>query len=318
MTIRTYSAEFQAHLDGVGTTLCYLLRIQARNGTVIAITSLDVDVLYDDGDGELTYQAAIGIDTSAMEQSSGLNVDNAQAKMLEADSGDFTDQQINAGVLDFSRFKIYEINYKDHTMGHHKIMSGTTGAITSMDGMSGLVELRGKSQQLKQNFVELYSITCRAKFGSSGVRFACNFDASTLWDSGDVASVDTEEPDRIFTATTAPAATGPNGALSFKPGVLKFLTGGNAGFKAEIEDIQGSEITLRFPTPVDIQATDTYDARPDCLKRKIEDCIGAYDNLLNFRGEPEIVQGDEASEQMPGASAPFYSVSVSIPPDPLT
>lgn len=306
----------QAHMDRVGTTLCYLLRIQARNGTVIAVTSTDRDIDFDDGGGEVTYSASLGLNQSSLQSSAGLDVDNAEATLLIVDSSDFTDQQINAGVLDFARFNVYRVNWVRLSDGYFNVVSGTTGTITSLDGLAGRLELRGMSQVLKQNFIELYSLTCRAAFGSVG-RFGCHFDAAPLWDAGTVQSVDSGEPDRIFQAVTPPSASGPNGALGFAPGLVHFLTGNNAGGTWEIEDVAGGQITLRFPTPYDILATDTYEARPDCAKRYLEDCIGAYDNKLNFRGEPWIVQGDEASGQMPGASAPVVTFSISNPPPPI-
>jgi uncharacterized phage protein (TIGR02218 family) len=310
---RNIPAALQAHLDGYGTTLAYLLKIVAKDGTVIGVTSHDVDLDYDDGGGSITYQSAIGLETSAIDSTSVLDVDNLEAKMLVVDSSDFTEQKINAGVLDFADFWIYRVNFDDLAAGHYIVLKGTTGAVRSMDGLAGVVELRGLSQGLKQTAsVELYSITCRARFGSQDgeERQPCFFDTTSLWSSDTILSVDSTEPDRIFTATTTPAATGPGGALPFVPGIVKFTSGANAGLTVEIEDVVGDEITLRFQTPYDIQAGDTYDIRPDCAKRYVEDCIGLFDNGINFRGEPYVTAGDEASQVTPGATYPVVYSSV--------
>lgn len=310
---RNIPVNLQAHLDGYGTTLAYLLKIVAQDGTVIGVTSHDQDLDYDDGGGLITYQAAIGMEASAMDSTAFLDVDNLEAKMLIVDSSDFTDQAINAGVLDFADFWIYRVNFEDLSQGHFNVLKGTTGAVRSMDGLAGVVELRGLSQRLKQTAsVELYSITCRARFGSQDgeERFPCYFDTTSIWSSDTILSVDTEEPDRIFTATTTPAATGPNGPLPFVPGIVKFTSGANTGLTVEIEDVTGDVVTLRFQTPYDIQAGDGYDIRPDCAKRYAEDCIGLFDNGINFRGEPYVTAGDEASQVTPGATYPIVYSSI--------
>jgi uncharacterized phage protein (TIGR02218 family) len=309
MTTRQYSAALQAHLDTYGTTLCFLLKITAKDGSKITVTSLDQDLDYDDGGGTLTYLSVIGLETSPQSYRADLDVDNSEATLLQYPSGDFTEEKISAGVLDFADFIVYRINYKKPEDGHYIVTSGTTGAIRAMDGLAGVVELRGISQALKQTAaVELYSITCRATFGSQDgdEPFPCFFDTTSLWSSDTVLSVDSEEPDRVFTATTTPAATGPNGPVpSFVPGIVKFTSGQNSGAYVEIESLVGDVITLRFALPFDIASSDGYDIRPDCAKRWREDCINIWDNELWFRGEPHIAAGDEASQVTPGATYPI-------------
>lgn len=300
---RTVDATLQTHLDGEGKTLCFLLKITAQDGSSFGVTSLDQDVAYDDGDGSITYSATIGLNQAAIRSTSDLGVDNTEAQMIIADSGDFSAQDIEAGVLDYADFIIYRINYKDLTSGrHYKVLSGTTGAVRNMDGVAGLLELRSLSQDLKQTFVESYGLSCRAVHGSTTpANLACNFDADALFQNLGVLSV-SSETDRVFTADGTPAATGPNGALGFEPSIVEWLTGDNAGLTSEVEDLTGDVISLRFPTGFAIVDTDTFKIRPDCAKRFIADCLDEYDNVLNFRGEPLIPLADESTGTTPGAT----------------
>lgn len=305
---RAIPVNLQADLDQYGTTLAFLLKIVAKDGTVIAVTSHDQNLDYDDGGGSVSYLSAIGLEQAAVESSAFLDVDNTDAKMLIVPSTGFTEEAINAGVLDFADFWVYRVNWSNLANGHYLVLKGSTGAVRSMDGLAGVVELRGLSQRAKQTAgVQLYSRTCRATFGSQegDEKYPCFFDASSLWSSDSVLSVDVDEPDRIFTATTTPSATGPNGALPFVPGLVRFTSGQNAGLEVEIEEVVGDEIRLRFQTPYSIAASDGYDIRPDCAKRFIEDCIGLYDWGIWFRGEPWITAGDEASQVTPGATYPL-------------
>lgn len=312
--LRDVNTSIQAHLDEAGTTLCWLLKITGVDGTVLGVTSLERDVDYDDGAGVVTYQAAIGVQPGSMEASSDLSVDNSEGLMLLADAGAFTKERIEAGALDYGKYIVYRVNWADLSQGHYIPPNGvgTVGIVKRVDGVSATIELRALSQSLKQNYGELYSLTCRAVFGSGADQgscaFAgsCGFDAESLWQNHSVASVGAEV-DRIFTADSAPTVNGPNSPppLPFVPGLIQWLTGNNAGHTSEVESVNGAVITLRFGTAWDIEATDTFKIRPDCDKTQ-ESCINLYDNFLNFRGEPLIPMGDESSAQTPGASGVIY------------
>ena len=299
--MKTVPAALQTHLDTLSTTLCFLLKIDPQNASAFGVTSLNVDVDYDDGGGSITYSAAIGMNQSAVESGAGLEVANSEAMLLI--TTDFTREDIAAGVLDFADFYVYRVNRNDLSNGHYLVQSGRTGIVRSDDVLSGVLELRGLQQQLKQNYIDQYSLTCRAVFGSAaeGAPFPCNFDADALFQANTVLSVGSET-DREFTATITPAATGPNGALPFDFAIVEFLTGNNAGLTVETETVVGDDITLRFNAAYEIEVGDTFKMRPDCAKRFAEDCVALFDNALNFRGEPWIPLTEESPSQYPGAN----------------
>jgi uncharacterized phage protein (TIGR02218 family) len=305
VTKKTLGSALLAHYQGDRTTLCNLLRISAPDGAVLGITSLDADVTYDDGAGAVVYSAAVGMNSYPMDQSAGTEIDNSEALLLFAESGHFSPRAMESGSLDFGWYVVYRVNFRDLTMGHDILDVGTVGIVRNVDGLAGRIELRSLQQLLKQNYGRLYSRTCRAVFGSGGggtcVEFEqCGFDAESLWQSHSVATVGAEI-DRIFTANAAPAVNGPNGALTFAPGLVKWTSGANAGWISEIEAIDGADITLRFPTRYTIAASDEFDTRPDCDKLW-STCGDDYDNRPRFRGEPWIPVGDESSQSVPNFS----------------
>lgn len=315
--MKTLPAALLAHYQQTGTTLCNLLKLTTRDGSVLGITTLNEAVTYNDGTGSTTYSSIIGMDSYAFEKSASVEVDNSEAMMLLADSGPFSATSIDAGALDYAEYVVLRVNWADLSMGHEVVDYGTVGIAKKVDGVSGVIELRSLQQQLKQNYGQLYSITCRARFGSGGggtcVRVGeCGFDAESLWQNHSVSSVGAES-DRVFTADSEPAVNGPNGALSFAPGVVQWLTGSNAGAQSEIESIDGATITLRFGTPYAITDTDTFKTRPDCDKTW-ETCRDDYDNQLRFRGEPKIPIADEASQVTPSYSGARSSQGV-LPED---
>ena len=310
MTIHTrqFDSELQLHTKGTGTTLCTLLRITTAPGLTFGITTLDQDVEYDDGDGVVNYWAAVGMDQTAVENSADLNVDNSEATVILTGATPFSPEAIEAGALDYASYIMYRVNWQDLTTGRHiEMSSGTTGAVEVKDGIEGTIELRGLPQMLKQNIIELYSLTCRARFGGGSygdTLFMCGFDATTLWQNHTVTGVGTEV-DREFTADSAPAVSGPMGPLDFVPGLIEWLTGDNVETTTETDEVIGAEIKLRLGTTFDIQVGDTFKIRPDCDK-SWDQCRNDYDNGLNFRGEPLIPVGDEGSAQTPGGTYPVF------------
>lgn len=301
MPIKVIPPPLQAHYDKRHRTP-FLLKITARDGTKYGITGESQDIPYDDGSGELVYSAPIGFGEVAMEQSAGLEVGNTEATMLYAEAGPFSQEFINAGNLDYGRYVIYQVNWANLSMGHEIVDAGTIGITKNVDGVSAVIELRSLQQQLKQNYIQLDSRTCRARFGSGGggtcvTRGQCGFDAESLWTSRTVSAVG-EENDRAFTLDSPPSATGPAGALTFVPGLVQWLTGSNAGLTSEIDSVDGSDISLILGTPYAIAVSDTLRIRPDCDKTWTT-CKDAYENQLNFRGEPFIPVSDASSQGVP-------------------
>lgn len=297
-------SQLQDHYNEPVNTTCFVLRTirsVGANGAplpIVGITSLDIPIAYDDneGDGPVTYSALAGFLPSNIVSSSDLSVDNAEAQILipAYNLGPILESEINAGRYDNAPYVVYKINYRDLTPGNHEIvMKGTLGQNRVVDGLCCFAELRSITQLLKQNVCELDSFTCRATFGDD----KCGIDAEALFVPGEVTSIGVEA-DRVFADSSSGFAA--DGA--YKPGIVEWLTGNNAGRTYEVENNVGGIVTLTFHTKYDIAIGDTYRIRADCGKRFREDCIGQHDNGLQFRGEPDIPVGDESSLGVPGAT----------------
>lgn len=312
---RHIPSALQSHLDSGQTTVTFLLRIDpVQPGfSSYGITELDRDVTYDDGQSELDYLSPIGMIPSAIAASSDLSVDNAEfAHLLPEYDVPVSEADIRAGAYDYARFSVYLVNYEALSMGHVELLSGTIGQVSIRDdGLSFVNELRSLSARLKQSICEKDSLTCRATFGSQPAgsaingpieRFPCGFDATALLEAGTVASVGLES---TLTFTLDSFA---HPADYLAPGIVKFLTGLNAGRTFEISsNTAGGEITLAHETPFPISAGDTLVYRRDCNKHARDagkGCISHWgaDWVLHFRGEPDIPIGDAGAMETPGAS----------------
>lgn len=72
-------------------------------------------------------------------------------------------------------------------------------------------------------------------------------------------------------------------------GTIRWLTGQNAGVSMEMKiyDSATSTATLWLGMSFPIQAGDTFMYYPNCDKRR-DTCFYRYNNILNFRGEPDM------------------------------
>lgn len=259
-------------LNDVATTYCMLMRIECKGrfaGTVLGFTSLDSDIVYDDGAGAITYHASNGFTPEKMQADADFGVDNTDVVGWVTNTG-ITDQQIHAGIFDYAEVTIYRINYMQPTA--HEVMGFGTLGQTIFDETSWRCEYRSLMQQAKQVQSTVYSLTCRATFGDSKCKMPFVWVSSTVTDESD-------EPNRLFFAATL---TQPDNY--FVPGVVEWLTGDNAGIQVEVEEsFDNGAVRLALPVPFPIKPLDTFKIRRDC-KKTFAACK-AYGNELNFRGE---------------------------------
>lgn len=288
------------HLAQDATSWAMLMKLACRDGTILGFTTLDVDVTYDDGSGALTYSAEQGFMPERFVTTADLGVDNTEVQGWYSLDG-VTEARIRAGLFDFARVWVYRVNYLDLSQGHEIIGAGTLGeAKFSETGWT--TEFRSLTQQLKQPLCQLYSLTCRAKFGSKPIgtlgaefteRKPCNKDL--VWANGTVTSNGVEH-DRMFGDSGRTELDG-----FFEPGVIEWLTGANAGAQIEVATYSSEAFELLLPMPYPIKIGDTYRVRQDCDK-SFDMCKVRHNNTLNFRGEHLTPVQDAASLQTPGAN----------------
>lgn len=302
MIERACSAELQAHLDGTSTTTCRLLKFTLTNGQKFGITTLDRDVEYsDDGDSPgFVYIASNGFDPSTFAADTGLAVDNAEAYALISDEvPGITQAMVDAGELDDAQWKCMLVNFEDLTMGHMILGAGDVGDVSTRQGMLFIPELLSYAMRLKAPIGGVWSIRCRAIFGTpADSQTGCGVDLAPLWVMGTVSAVGAES-DRVFTGSNVE-----DGGPAPYPGVVQFLTGANAGREFDTESIDGLVVELAETTNYAMQVGDTYRIRPDCNKSYLDDCIGIWSNGPNFKGEPLIPVGDSAEVLTPSSQTP--------------
>lgn len=304
--MRAVPGPLQDHLDQDATTTARLLKIMLRDGRVFGLSSLDRDLIYDDGRGEVTYTATNGFDATTLSTDLGYTISNAEGFALISDEVEGVDlEDVEAGELDDAEWICYLVNFEDAdaagvlTAERHVILdAGDLGEVRVKHGLVWLPELLSYTMRLKQPVGGVWSRTCRAIFGTPAASpTGCGIPLAPLWENGAVTAVGSETNRTFVASLPYPGSPAP----PMVPGRVQFLTGDNAGKTFATEEVDGLTVTLGDLTAYPIQIGDTYRWRPDCRKRYLEDCIEVWDNGPNFKGEPLIPVGDAGSVQAPGA-----------------
>jgi uncharacterized phage protein (TIGR02218 family) len=272
---KTISGPLKTHIAGPVTRLATLWRVERKDGQSFGFTDHDVDIVFDDGNGLLTYEAETGYSRTAISLSIGLGVDNIDLRgFLSSDS--ITEQELRAGVWDNAQVFISQVNHQDLSQGQLKLLRGTLGEV-SIGDESFNVELRSLSQPWQQTITRVYTPNCTADLGDA----RCKVDLSAFRQTGTVASVVDAR-----TITT----TGISGADDFHNyGLLTFTSGPNEGSSLEINNWMLSTETLRtwLGFPFEPQVGDTIEVIPGCNKTT-DHCINKFDNIENYRGFPTV------------------------------
>lgn len=299
--MRKIPTQVRIALSSNASTLTRLLRVILADGSSYGLCMSNRDVVYDHGDGPITYVATNAFDPSTFSADISYSVDNAQGyALISNDVSGVTEQDVNVGLLDSAQWACYYVDYeKPYTASGVVLDAGDVGAVQVQFGMLWIPELLSYIIRLKQNVGDVYSRTCRAVYLSpGGSQHGCGINPN-LWQNFTVLAVGAET-DRTFTVNGLTV----DASRPFYPGQVQWLTGDNAGKAVSVEDFvvdsHGQTISLMETLPYAIANGDTGRIRPDCDKTWAR--CGVDSNQLNFKGEPLIPVGDTAANQIPGAS----------------
>jgi len=298
--------QLQTHLQQPATTWCLLLQVQCKNGTVFGFTTLDADITYNDGAGEIIYRAANGLAPQRLQAAADFGVDNTDFGGVVTDTG-ITTQQIVSGLLDYAHVALYRVNYLNLNHGHEIVMFGTCGQ-TRLYGNQFSCEFRSLMQQARQSISSVYSLTCRADYGDKrcGLPFQ--------WYNAQVSAVNKDDPRRDFFSSDLDHFAAPG---LFDLGIIHWLSGANAGQETEIEThLVNGRLILSFPLGFAIKIGDQFRIRQDC--DKTFDTCKARHNAINFRGEHLTPIADTSVYTGAEARAPEVKQSKGIISSALT
>jgi uncharacterized phage protein (TIGR02218 family) len=264
-----------SHLETGTTTVCRAWEIERRDGQWFGFTDHDCDLSFD---GKL-YKANTGLTARALQQTTGLSVDNSEAMGALSDLA-VTETDILAGRFDGAGITGWQVNWADPD---DRVMAfrGTIGEIARAGG-AFQAELRGLTESLNQPQGRAFQRSCPAVLGDS----KCGFDLSQPGYSLELSVEDVSER-RVFGFADLAGYE----ERWFERGRVVVLSGLAKGVVGIIKNDRlrqtGRSIELWQEIGPDIQPGDMLRLEAGCDKRA-ETCRLKFDNLLNFRGFPDI------------------------------
>lgn len=263
------------HLKTGLTTLCRCWAVTRRDGRVFGFTDHDRDLSFDG----LEFKADTGLTASALQQVTGLAVDNSEAVGALSDAS-VTEADIAAGRFDDAKISYWLVNWQN--LEEREVQfAGSLGEIKRADG-AFFVELRGVSEALNKPLGRVYQKPCSAVLGDK----ACGVNLVDPEVSATV-SVESVEDGRIFRF----------GSLAdydehwFERGKLTLTSGEASGLGGMIKNDRSEDgvriIELWEEIRIAISIGDQVVLNAGCDKRSTT-CAAKFSNLLNFRGFPHI------------------------------
>jgi len=269
------SESLKAHVKSGVTTLARCWALTRRDGVVLGFTDHDRDITF----GGITFRADSGLTACALQQTTGLAVDNSEALGALSDAA-VTEADIRAGRYDGAVVEAWLVNWAnpgDRLMQFR----GALGEITRAAG-AFQAELIGLSAALNQPQGRVYQTPCSAVLGDA----ACNvsLDDPAFHAIGTVGAV--AEQKVLLVSGAADFANG-----WFTRGMLGVLDGPAAGLTGVIrrdalaDGVHGIELWEGLRAEIGVG--DSVRLVAGCDKRA-ETCKAKFSNFLNFRGFPDI------------------------------
>lgn len=280
--------ELLAHLQTGVTTVCRAWAITRRDGAVFGFTDHDLSIAFDG----ITFAAETGLSALALQQSTGLSVDNTEALGALSQTA-VSEADIEAGRFDGADVVSWLVNW-DNVTQRHVLFRGSIGELRRVGG-AFQAELRGLTEVLNKAQGRVYQKPCTAVLGDK----ACGFDIAAVgfFEELQVANV-TDNSELRFAGLNGPEEGW------FARGVLLGIDGACADLRGMIKRdyFAGEErvIELWHPMRADLVAGDVVRLIAGCDKR-MNTCQTKFANLLNYQGFPDI-PGDNWLVAQPGQS----------------
>ena len=277
--MKTLPNGMQAHLDSGATTLCWCWRVTRRDGLVLGFTDHDHDLLFD---GTI-FTAATGFETTDIEESVGLSVDNVDV-VGALSSESLSESDLAAGRYDNATVEIFRVNWQD--VSQRVLMrKGSIGEVRRTQG-SFTAEIRGLAHLLQQPKGRIYQYACDADVGDA--RCQVDLDTAEFKGSGTILTVLSNRLFEVIGIETYADDW-------FSRGLLSWTSGPNQGLGVEVRLHRntGDRVTIEiWHAPSETHAPGhSFSVTAGCDKQ-FSTCQAKFDNVLNFRGFPHMPGND--------------------------
>lgn len=271
----TARQDLLAHLGSGITTVCRAWLVQRKDGVAFGFTDHDQDLGFDGHH----FAAATGMTAKAVQQTTGLSVDNTEA-MGALSAAAVTEADLIAGRFDDAEVRSWVVNWADVAQRIEQFR-GNFGEVVRAGG-AFRVELRGLTDRLNQPRGRAYQAGCSAVLGDA----SCGFDLGQTGYRVETTLAGFDTLGRLMVSTATPLAD-----HWFERGRLTVLTGAAAGLVEMVKSDRATgsdrlvELWQTFGAQIAIGDQLRLEAGCD---RRAETCRTKFANFASFRGFPHI------------------------------
>lgn len=267
-----------AHLAEGVTTVARAWEVVRKDGRRFGFTDHDRDLSF----GGVVFRADTGMSAGAVQQGTGLSVDNSEAVGALSDAS-VTEADIAAGRFDGAEVTAWLVNWAD-VAARKVLFRGALGEITRSGG-AFTAELRGLTEWLNRPVGRVFQAPCLAVLGDA----TCGVDteAEGMWVEATVTEVSDTGAVTVVGASAFAAEWFQRGRLTVRSGDAEGLWG--AIKRDVLYDDGARQVHLWEPLRAKLAVGDTVKLIVGCDKR-FETCRAKFDNLINFQGFPDIPQ----------------------------
>lgn len=263
------------HLKQGATHVCRAWAVIRRDGVTLGFTDHDRDLEFDG----VVFRAATGMSALAVQQSTGLSIDNTEALgTLSAESIQGAD--IAAGRFDGAEVKSWLVRW-DAVENRVLQFSGRIGAIVR-SGSGFSAELRGLTEQLNTPGGRIFHRLCPAVLGDG----CCGVDVTSARFAAEATVVAMADDGGLSLSGVGQFAQGwfAHGAVSVLSGEAQGIT---AVVKTDTVEDGVRRIALWAPIGSGLSVGDRVRLVAGCDKR-FETCRAKFQNAAAFQGFPHI------------------------------
>lgn len=263
------------HLASGTTTVCRAWALTRRDGLVLGFTDHDRPLFFEN----IEFKASSGMTARAVEQTTGLSVDNSEALGALSDVS-IREEDVRIGRFDGAQVRSWLVNWND-VRDRRMVFQGSLGEI-ERQGTLFRVELRGLAEMLNQPQGRVYQRPCSAVLGDG----RCGFDVLTDGYFAEIEVISVVGGTDLLLPGLSSFDQG-----WFTKGRLTVLDGAASGAVEVIkrDKMLGDQrqIELWSVLSAGLSPGDRVRLEAGCDKRA-DTCREKFGNFLNFRGFPDI------------------------------
>lgn len=281
--------ELLQHLAGGVTSVCRCWLVTRADGESYGFTDHDGDLSFD---GHV-FRASTGLSAGALQQTTGLSVDNSEAVGALSDAS-VSEADLAEGRFDGAEVQSWLVNWADVTQRMVEFR-GNFGEVTRKAG-AFRVELRGLTERLNQVQGRVYQAGCGAVLGDG--RCGINLASAAYRLAAQIAEIDVLGRLRIESGTSYADRW-------FERGQIEVLSGASAGMAVMIKGDRltggGRVLDLWHGTGATLAVGDSIRLQAGC-DRRAATCRDKFGNFANFRGFPHV-PGEDWLTAYPASTA---------------